>query len=142
MQRLDRERLLQAPLPVAHEIQTRFSDADLQGHINNVATVELLQEGRVRFNRHVGLHLLRDHHGVMVAGIQVEYAAELDWMEPVTSHCGVLSIGRTSYTIGQVLLQGGKPGTFAETTLVIVGPDGPSELPPDFRAALEAELVE
>jgi len=141
MQRLDRERLMRSPMPVIHDIQTRFSDADLQGHINNVATVELLQEGRVRFNRHVGLHLLRDRYGVMVAGIQVEYAAELDWMEPVISHAGVLSIGRSSYTIGQVLMQGGIPGTFAETTLVIVDPEGPSELPVDFRAALEQNLV-
>ena len=141
MQRLDRERLLRSPLPVIHEIQTRFSDADLQGHINNVATVELLQEGRVRFNRRVGLHLLRDRYGVMVAGMQVEYAAELDWMEPVTSHAGVLAIGRSSYTIGQVLMQGGKPGTFAETTLVIVGPDGPCELPTEFRIELEKDYV-
>ena len=141
MQRLDRERLLRVPLPVSHEIQTRFSDVDLQGHINNVATVELLQEGRVRFNRHVGLNLLRDRYGVMVAGIQVEYAAELDWVEPVTSHIGVLAIGRSSYTIGQVLTQGGKPGTFAEATLVMVRDGRPAEMPAEFRAALERELV-
>lgn len=141
MQRMDRDRLLKADLPVRYEIQTRFRDADLQGHINNVATVELLQEGRIAFNHRVGLQDHAGGLGTMVAAIQVEYAAQLDWTRPVVSHVGALAIGRTSYTIGQVLSQGGTAATFCECALVLAGPDGPVPLPEQLRANLEKNLI-
>lgn len=141
MQRIDRERLLRAELPARHDIYTRFSDADIQGHVNNVATVELLQEGRIAFNRRVGLHRYAQGIGTVVAAIQVEYAAQLDWQVPVVSHVGVLAIGRTSYTIGQVLVQDEVPATFCECTLVLAGPNGTAELPDELRSNLEKDLI-
>ena len=46
-------RLDAASYPVAIELQTRFQDMDINGHLNNVAFAALFESGRVLLNRQV-----------------------------------------------------------------------------------------
>lgn len=141
MARIDRARLDSGIFPVRLVIQTRFDDLDFQGHINNVAVVVLLQEARVDFNRQAGLRGDMAGLRMMAAGLTVEYAGELRYPEPVEAVSGVLAIGRTSFTLGQVLLQKDLPKTYSEATLVFADDSGPAAIPDSIRRRLESLLL-
>ena len=141
MPRLDRSLLAAKRFPVQLSIQTRVADVDMQGHVNNGAAVFLVQEARAHFHRAAGLPELREGLRVMVAGITVEYAAEIHYPDPVVAHSGILSLGRTSYIIGQVLRQGGRDCLYAETAVALAGPDGSMPLPDALRRSLDTLVI-
>ena len=133
MHRIDRSRLAGAQFPLACEISTRVGDADMLGHINNVAVIALFQEVRST--------LITSAPGLprnpplrpVVAGMTVEYVAEMHWPHPVEVLTGVLDLGRTSVTVGQVIRQHGRDAAYAEVAMVMQG-----EQPRDEIAALVA----
>ena len=139
--RLDRATLDKAIFPAAVTIPTRFADLDLQGHVNNAAVSVILQEARVDFNKAVDM---RGHLGgrrPMVAGITIEYAAELTHPGEIEILTAVSKIGRTSFTIQQVARQKGRTAIYAETTLVIADATGAAALPEGLRCNLETLLL-
>lgn len=140
MARIDRQRIEAAKAPVVEVIQTRFDDLDMQGHINNGSTVILLQEARARFNRLLGLPKITPALRVMVAALQVEFARELHHPEPVEISTSIISVGRTSFVMGQVARQGGQCAVYAETAMVLADENGPTPLPDDVRTAYSARL--
>lgn len=135
MARLDRVRLDTAHLPFFFEAQTRFDDLDVQGHVNNAAVSVLLQEARTRFNAALGIRALGQGRGLAVVAMTVEFAAELHHPEPVELRCGLLLLGRTSFTLGQIARQKGANAVYAEVTLVVTGPEGAVPIPDAMRAA-------
>lgn len=141
MARIDRKRLDEAVFPVITTIQTRYDDIDAQGHVNNAAAAVLLQEGRVGLNRAARLLELRGDLRPVVAALSIEYAGEMHHPEPIEISSGVLAIGRSSVTIGQLARQGGRPTLYAETVLVMTGTDGPAAMPEPMRAAYESVLI-
>lgn len=140
MARIDRQRIESASAPVIEVIQTRVDDLDIQGHINNGSTVILLQEARARFNQVLDLPELTHSLRAMVAGLQVEFARELYYPEPVEISTSIVAVGRTSFVMGQVLRQGGQSAVYAETAIVMADENGPSPLPDKMRAAYSARL--
>lgn len=141
MARIDRERLAAAAFPLTTTIQTRFDDIDSQGHVNNAAAAVILQEARVALNQAARLMDVRGAVRPVVAALSIEYAAEMHHPAPIEVASGILKIGRTSVTIGQVARQEGRPSLYAETVLVMLGPDGPAEIPPAVRTAYETLLI-
>lgn len=120
---------------------TRFLDLDTQGHVNNASAVVILQEGRVKFNRAAGLPSVLGDLRAMVVGLSVEYAAEMYHPDPVEVHSGVLSVGRTSFVVGQILRQRGRTAVYAEFAMVMANAEGAAPLPDDCRVALEARRI-
>ena len=139
--RIDRRRLETSTFPTVIDIQSRFSDLDVQGHINNVAAAELLQEGRVQFNRAMRMSSIGAGLRSVVAALCIEYVEEMRDGIPVTISTGVLSIGRTSVTVGQVAGQMGRTTLYAETVLVLTDSNGPVVIPDSLRAAYEGALI-
>ena len=137
MARLDRERMMRGIFPHACEVPTRFGDMDVLGHINNVATAELIQEGRVRFAHACGSAKLMTDFSSVVASLHIEYAKDMFYGAPVTVRNAIVDIGRTSYRIAQMAGQNGEVGAFAETVLVLKGKTGTLEIPDAFREILE-----
>ena len=137
MARIDRQRLDAALFPVSVEVQTRFDDLDTQGHINNAAATVILQEGRVMFNRAAGLSGMMGGLRTMVAAVTIEYAAEMHFPDPVEIGCGLLAVGRTSFTIGQRARQKGVSAIYAQAVMVFADAHGPAAIPHDLRAAFE-----
>lgn len=138
MARLDTARLDTATFPVRTVVQTRFDDLDILGHVNNAATVVILQEARVDFNRQAGLIRRGAEIRMMAAGLVVEFAGELHHPVPVEVFTGVARIGRSSFTLAQVVRQEGKAAVYAEATLVFTDSNGPMPIPDAVRASLEA----
>ena len=141
MARIDRAALDNASFPAAVTIPTRFADLDLQGHVNNAAVPVILQEARVDFNTAVDMRGQLGGLRPMVAGITIEYAAELTHPGEIEILTGVSKIGSTSFTLQQVVRQSGRTAIYAETTLVIADATGAAALPEGLRCNLEALLL-
>lgn len=138
MARLDRARLAAGIYPCRFEVATRFSDLDVQMHVNNVAVAGIVQEGRARFSAENKLAAFVRDRSVMVASLTIEYADEMGHPAPVEVSVGVIEIGRTSYRLGQVLRQSGVIGAYAEIVMV-AGKDGaPTPLDDAWRGKLES----
>lgn len=134
MARPDPALLDTARYPFSCEIEPRFSDLDLNRHINNVAMAGMLEDGRVRFYRAASGDSDFAGLATMVASISIEYLGETHYPETLTVHGAIERLGQSSQQVVQIVTQGGRPVVFARTVIVMVGPDGPAPLPEDYRA--------
>ena len=141
MGRIDRRRLDAATLPVTFDVPTRFDDVDMQGHVNNAAAVVILQEARANFNVIAGLREHMEGLRMMVAALSVEYAGENYHPGLVTVSTGVLAMGRTSFTLGQVARQNGRSTLYAQAVMVLADANGPAPIPDILRTAYERFLI-
>ena len=126
-----------AVYPFKTDIQTRWADLDLLGHINNVSMAGLFEEGRGQFNR--SLDLFRDNRGIrwLIANVDIAYLAEAHYPAPVTIASGIGRIGGKSWNIVSAAFQSDICVATCETTLVYTDASGPVPYPPDFRAKFE-----
>ncbi len=136
----DPRRLDAARYRYAFATQTRFGDMDPNRHLNNVAIARLLEEGRVRFHD----HLRAQHPGIgrphfLVAHVAIDFLAEGRYPDDVTLRLAILSIGTSSYRIGQALFQSDQAIALADSVIVYRAADRPGSapLPPALRQALE-----
>lgn len=141
MQRIDRTRLDAARFAETLELETRFDDLDTQMHANNAAVAVFLQEGRARFNQRVVKEHLGEGVGMVVGAIHIEYASSIYWPGAVEIDTGVIEIGRSSYSIGQVIRQNGKTCVYAETRMVAAGSEGGVPFTDAARAAMEEAMI-
>ncbi|HSU35383.1 MAG TPA: thioesterase family protein [Propionibacteriaceae bacterium] len=99
---------------------TRWGDMDAQGHINNAAYVDYLQEARVDFllaGPPEGRVLLDD--GVLVVSHQVEYVRPISFGgRPLVINLWVDQIGGSRFTIGYDLFDGDDLAARARSGLV------------------------
>jgi acyl-CoA thioester hydrolase len=73
----------------------------------------------------------------MVVALNVEYAAEMHFPAPVMVHTGVLALGRTSFTIAQLVRQNGRSALYAQAVMVITDANGPATLPAALRKTFQ-----
>jgi acyl-CoA thioester hydrolase len=141
-------RLELAAYPFSIELQTRFGDLDVLGHLNNSALARLYEEARSRF----GMAHLRDIRQPasgprdwwsLVANLNISYLGEARYPAPVTMANGVGRVGNTSYVIEQALFQEGRCLGICDCTLVIVSKQTRKSTPlPDIlRERLEQLAV-
>ena len=141
MARIDRKRLDAATYAVSLDVPTRYDDVDMQGHVNNAAAVVILQEARANFNVQAGMREHLAGYRMMVAGLTVEYAGENHHPGIVTVSTGVLAVGRTSFTLGQVARQNGRSTLYAQATMVMADANGPAPIPDAMRAAYQRLMI-
>ena len=132
-------RLDAASYPVCIELQTRFQDMDINGHLNNVAFAALFESGRVLLNRDVRPPDVRPaNERTMVAAVEINYLAEGNFPDPVQIATGIGRLGTSSWTIVQAMFQNG--GCIATCdTVVVCRTDGQAK---PLRAEMVAELEE
>ena len=75
----------------------------------------------------------------MVASMGIEYLAQGYFPDPVEVRCAIEGVGRTSFTIIQLMSQGGRNVAFARSIIVCTDGDTPSPIPDDFRARLMSD---
>ncbi|HKY90591.1 MAG TPA: thioesterase family protein [Nevskiaceae bacterium] len=144
----DPARLEPATYPFAIELQTRFGDLDVLGHLNNAAIARLYEEGRSRFGM-AKLADLRDPSTgrrtwwALVANVNISYLGEAHYPAPVTIGVGIGRLGGSSYTIAHGMFQEGRCVGVCDCTLVIVSRETRKAmaLPGDLRERLGAFLV-
>ncbi len=102
----------------------------------NVALAAMMEDGRVRFNVGMGMRVALGQRRAMVASMGIEYLSEGHFPGPVEVFCAIEAVGRTSWTIVQVLMQEGRAVAFARSIIVSIADGRPAPVPDDFRAEL------
>lgn len=139
MPRPDPALLDPARYPYRRETTTRFADVDPNHHLNNVALAAMMEDGRVRFNHACGFRELMGRRRGMVASMAIEYLSQGYYPDPVSLYAAIEAVGRTSWTIAQLLMQDDRTVAFARSTVVCVDGDRPSPMPDAFREVLLAQ---
>ena len=122
------------------QVELRWGDMDLNGHVNNATTLTLLEEGRVRLLYQAGQGLVGADIGLVVARHEIDYVRPMYYSTtPATVIVWIERIGRSSFTFGCDIEQNGEVAVRAQTVVVAITPDGSRSvpLPDDARAVLE-----
>jgi acyl-CoA thioester hydrolase len=98
----------------------RWSDTDLVGHVNNLAFATYFETGRTNFLEPVMDKNRGDRVLALLARVTVDYLGEIHWPSKIDVGTVVLSIGRSSYRVGQALYCGDQCVGVAESVLVLI----------------------
>ena len=130
--------------PVVDEIAARYGDMDANAHLNNLALEAMHENARATMNRDVlpeayraGGRRLR----LVTSQNAVHFLAEAHWPALIATGAGVGRIGRTSYVASTGLFRDGECIGVCDTVLVLLGDDGPTQLPDGLRTALQTLLL-
>lgn len=126
------------------DMPSRFSDVDLQNHLNNTRLGEFYQEGRVFFfNQLIRDNNLTEAEGrrVLVAHSAIDYVAEINYPQVVSVKLGIEKIGRTSLTLQMSLFSEGRCAGLAKVVVVNADDKGPAVITDEWRAALSQFLL-
>ncbi len=142
MSRPDPWRRLPDAYPFTADVQTRWADLDMLGHINNVSMAGLFEEGRGRFTS--SLKMVRGSRDVrwLIAGVAINYLAEGHHPQPVTIASGIGHIGTRAWTVFSAAFQEGVCIATCDTATVYTDKTGPMPLPESYRAKLSEFLIE
>ena len=77
----------------------------------------------------------------MVASFSIEYLGQSHYPEPLEIHVAAIDIGRTSQTLGQLVIQNGQHVAFARVVLVNVRDNRPAEHSQAFREAVRPWML-
>lgn len=129
------------PRVIWNEDTIRFSDTDMNGHVNNAAFAVFCESGRV--------NLLRGRLGptreagryFVLARVTIEFRSELHYPGIVRIATWIRSVGRTSVGFGQALF-GGDGRLAATSEAVTVSMDGVTRRPAPLADATRAVATE
>jgi acyl-CoA thioester hydrolase len=141
MSRPDPWRLSPSAYPFAADVQTRWADLDMLGHINNVSMAGLFEEGRGRFTS--SLHMVRSSRDIrwLIAAVSINYLAEGHHPQPITIGSGIGHIGTRSWTIFSAAFQSGVCIATCDTSTVYTDKTGPQPIPAEYVEKLSAFLI-
>lgn len=105
---------------ITTEIEVRFSDLDLYGHVNNVAYFSYLETARVKLFKDVFNSLTKEGVFLVVARAECDYILPIPFLDKVFVSLWIDKIGRKSFDISYEIHSGGKIFAKAKTTLVSV----------------------
>ena len=119
------------------EVERRFSDLDLMGHVNNVTFLVYLEEARVRLLAQLG-GAADELPGLVVARQEIDYVRPLFLTaEPVVVECWVDRIGTTSFVLAYDVRDGDGGPVCARALSVVVGFDRATQA----KAPLATDIV-
>lgn len=137
MSNLDKIQAIATPI----DIELRWSDQDINGHVNNARILALVEEARIRTAQlwHASTPGAEGPKRV-VRALNSIFDNEVHYGKETTVWVWVPKVGNTSFVIGQVLTQDDQPCVYTEATMVVVNADTgqPKSLDSTYRQELEA----
>ncbi|HUN45887.1 MAG TPA: thioesterase family protein [Stellaceae bacterium] len=125
----------------AHD-KLRYGDTDRQGHVNNAVFATFCETGRVSFLYDEKLQLAGPGANFVVVRLEIDFRAELFYPGQVDIGTRVLSMGRSSFRVGQGVFKGDLCAATAESVMVLM--DGSTRrakpLTPQLRQWLEGRI--
>ena len=123
------------------DVTLRYGDTDKLGHVNNAVFVTLLESGRA--------DLLFDGQGclagpgktMVLANVNVDFRAELHYPGIVNVGTALVSIGRSSLKLAQVIYKDNLCCAVAESTIVLIDEKSRKPIPFPFELARQVELT-
>ena len=135
----DPRRRIVTAYPWSVTLDTRFADMDVNRHLNNIAIARFFEETRIRFNWSlIARNDIAERPHYLVAHVAVDYLGEGRYPDPVTMTYATGPIGNSSFRCLMAMFQNGGCVALCDSVLVHRGPAGPSPLPTQLRARLEA----
>lgn len=130
-----------APRPFEVALQLRWSDQDLNGHVNNARIVTLMEESRVLWTRSLAVNPAAAG-GVVVASLTVDYRRQVDYGPELTVRVAVERVGTKSFTVRHVGVQSGEVAFEGSSVMVAMEAGGRSSraLTEEERAVLREHL--
>lgn len=106
------------------DVPVRWSDQDVNRHVNNARVVTLIEEARLAALAHwLGADGVPDPaQPRVVVSLHLDYLRPVDHGPQLTGRLKVLRVGRTSFTLLCELVQHGRVAARAETVLVHMDP--------------------
>ena len=111
------------PEPYRATIYPRWSDQDLNGHVNHAAVVTLLEESRIQWRSTMPGNSTAAAAPTVVAALELNYRRPVVHGQDLTVELTVSRIGTSSFTIECAATQGGEVAVDGRTVLVSVWPE-------------------
>lgn len=129
-----------AVFPVWTTEKLRYCDTDRQGHINNSVFSEMCEAGRVAFLYDPAAPAAVPGTAFVIARLVLDFRGELNWPGTVDVGTVVLSVGKSSFRLGQGVFDGDRCAATAENIIVLMdeATRRSTPLPPELRARLES----
>jgi acyl-CoA thioester hydrolase len=100
------------------DIQVRFSDLDMLGHVSNSYYAQYFDLARVTFFRNVEKLYVRRHVNYVVASVKMDMLREIRFDHSVVVDTWCSKKGNKSMTIEHVIYANGQKATTCQTVLV------------------------
>jgi acyl-CoA thioester hydrolase len=126
--------LLRDTYPYSVDVPPRYADLDVMGHINNVAIAAMFETGRISFHHQLQAHPREQGVRWLVAGVGINYLAEMHMPCAVTIASGLKRIGNTSWTILSAAFQEEECRATCETVMVAQGAEARGSIGEELRA--------
>lgn len=97
----------------------RYGDTDRQGHVNNAVFATFFETGRVDMLIDPDLALLDPGRSLVLARLEVDLVAEINWPGTVEIGTRVQRVGRSSVALEQALFQNGRLAARAVSVVVL-----------------------
>lgn len=98
----------------------RYGDTDRQGHVNNAVFATFCESGRVSFLYDEKLRLAGVGANFVIVRLELDFRAELHYPGAIDIGTRVLSIGRTSFRLGQGVFSDDLCAATAECVMVLM----------------------
>ncbi|GLK83750.1 acyl-CoA thioesterase [Ancylobacter defluvii] len=86
----------------------RISDLDQNGHVNNLAFLQLFENVRNRFIAGRTPLVRDDERTFMLVHLEADFVGELHYPGTVEAACRIVEVRRSSVVFGQALFDGGR----------------------------------
>ena len=83
-----------------HALEPRWRDLDAFGHVNNSNFLTYLEEARIRWFETFGGQWVNDAIAPLLAAVQLNYRAPIDYPSAIVVELFAQRIGNTSLTVG------------------------------------------
>ncbi len=122
------------------DIQVRFNDTDMLGHLNNTAYALYVEQARVEFFHSLGMARI----ALILAHLSLDFRKQVTFGDTVHVETKVNKVGNSSVTLAQSVFANGEVA--ADTTSVVVLFDyeaqKPKVIPNELRVQLQNYRVQ
>lgn len=80
------------------EVQVRFSETDMFGHVNNTVVFTYLEHARIEYLKSIGL-MSKEGNIPVVADLQCDYVRQMYFDEKIKVHVKIAHVGSSSVDI-------------------------------------------
>lgn len=100
-------------------VTLRYGDTDRQGHVNNAVYCTLFESGRVAFLYDQDGSVAGPGKTFVIARLAMDFLSEMNFPGVAEVGSRVLSIGRSSFTVGQAIFKDSRCCSTSESVIVL-----------------------
>ncbi|GAB3683972.1 thioesterase family protein [Salinarchaeum chitinilyticum] len=125
-------------MAVTKEIDVRFRDLDVVGHVNNAVISTYVEEARLQYLEDV-FEVGFDEYTFVIARIEIDFERPIQTEGSVEVTAEVPELGTSSVPMRYEIVADGERAATAETTLVFLDQQGENTvpIPDDVRERIE-----